>query len=229
MSKLFLIIEDDKQIRSFIGFSLKTQNYEYMEASSGKEAFNIIKTNNLDVILLDLGLPDMDGLHIIKQVRQFSQIPIIVVSGRDQDKEKIDALDSGADDYITKPFSVNELLARIRVILRHSEKELNNNKMLHKTGDLEINITNHTVFKNGIEIHLTPMEFEIIKVLVNNSGKVLTHSYILKQVWGSYLESDTQSLRVFMANIRRKIENDPTNPKYIMTEVGVGYRFVGDQ
>ncbi|RPF47351.1 two-component system KDP operon response regulator KdpE [Hydrogenoanaerobacterium saccharovorans] len=227
-SKLFLVVEDDKQIRSFISFSLKTQDYKIIEASTGEEALSAITSNNLEVIILDLGLPDMDGLDIIKRVRKFSQTPIIVVSGRDQDKEKIDALDFGADDYITKPFSVNELLARIRVILRHSAKEESSNITLYKIGDLEINISNHTVFKKEIEIHLTPMEFDIIKILVNNCGKVLTHSYLLKQVWGSYLESDTQSLRVFMANIRRKIEDDPTNPKYIITEVGIGYRFVGE-
>ncbi|MFZ2539229.1 MAG: response regulator transcription factor [Oscillospiraceae bacterium] len=226
--KLFLVVEDDKQIRSFISFSLKTQDYKSIEVSKGKDAMQIVMTEDPDVIILDLGLPDMDGLDIIKQVRAFSNIPIIVVSGRDQDKEKIEALDAGADDYLTKPFSVNELLARIRVILRHFEKKVTNVPKIYKVGDLEIDIDKHLILQEGNEVHLTSMEFKIIEILVRNSGKVLTHSYLLKEVWGSYLESDTQSLRVFMANIRRKIEKNPTNPRYIITEVGIGYRFVGE-
>ncbi len=227
-TNLFLIVEDDKQIRSFISFSLKTQEYRSIEVGNGKEAMRAIVTQKPDVIILDLGLPDMDGLEVIKQVRTFSDMPIVVVSARDQDKEKIEALDAGADDYLTKPFSINELLARLRVILRHSKKSTNPVPESYEVGDLEINLEKHIVLLHNNEVHLTPMEFKILALLVKNSGKVLTHSYILKEVWGDYLESDAQSLRVFMANIRRKLEKDPTNPRYIITEVGIGYRFVDE-
>lgn len=223
--KRFLVVEDDKQIRSFISFSLKTQDYCSLEASNGKEAMRMIASECPDILILDLGLPDMDGLEIIKQVRGFSDMSIIVVSARDQDQEKIAALDAGADDYLTKPFSINELLARIRVILRREVKPADNYLEFIKIGDLEINLDKHLVYLSGSEVHFTPMEFKILTLLVKNAGKVITHSYILKNVWGSYLESDAQSLRVFMANIRRKLEKDPTTPRYILTEVGIGYRF----
>ena len=228
-NELFLIVEDDKQIRSFISFSLKANQYRSILATTGKEAMNLIVTQNPDVIILDLGLPDMDGLEIIKQVRTFSEMPIIVVSARDQDSEKIEALDAGADDYLTKPFSINELLARLRVILRHSQKvEEDITPGIYEVGDLEVNLDRHIVLLCGSEVHFTPMEFNVLALLIKNAGKVLTHSYILKQVWGSYLESDTQSLRVFMANIRRKLEQDPAKPRYIITEVGIGYRFADE-
>lgn len=226
--ELFLVVEDDRQIRSFISFSIKTQDYDCIEVSSGKEAMRAIVANKPDVMILDLGLPDMDGLDIIRQIRAFSDMPIVVVSARDQDKEKIEALDAGADDYLTKPFSINELLARIRVILRRSAKSADVSPEIYKVRDLEMNLENHQMLLNGEEVHLTRMEFKILALLIKNSGKILTHSYILKEVWGAYLESDAQSLRVFMANIRRKLEKNPANPQYIMTEVGIGYRFVDE-
>lgn len=226
--RLFLVVEDDRQIRSFIRFSLKTQGYACVEASNGKEALNSIALERPDVVILDLGLPDMDGIEIIKNVRSFSNIPIIVVSARDQDKEKVAALDAGADDYLTKPFSIPELLARLRVSLRHSQGERVQPPPVYRVGGLEVDLQKHLVFLDGEEIHFTPMEFDILALLVKNSGKVLTHSYILKEVWGSYLESDAQSLRVFMANIRRKLEKDPAKPRYIFTEVGIGYRFASE-
>jgi two-component system KDP operon response regulator KdpE len=230
MTPLFLIVEDDKQIRKFINFSLKTQEYDCLEAETGKEAMSVISTQqDLMAIILDLGLPDMDGIEIINKVREFSNIPIIVVSVRDQDNEKVEALDAGADDYLTKPFSIKELLARIRVILRHS----NNNKkeempVVYKIGDLEIVQEKHKVTLEGNDIHFTPMEYKVLTLLIRNSGKVLTHKYLLKEVWGNYLESDVQSLRVFMANIRRKLEKNPAKPRYIFTEVGIGYRFADE-
>ena len=228
-NELFLIVEDDKQIRSFINFSLKANEYRSIQCTTGKEAMNLIVTQNPDVIILDLGLPDMDGLDIIRQVRTFSEVPIIVVSARDQDSEKIEALDAGADDYLTKPFSINELLARLRVILRHSKKEDDDSTPgIYQIGDLEVNLERHIVLLCGNEVHFTPMEFNVLALLVKNAGKVLTHSYILKEVWGAYIESDTQSLRVFMANIRRKLEQDPASPRYIFTEVGIGYRFADE-
>lgn len=228
--KLFLIVEDDRQIRSFIRFSLNTQNYRSVETSNGKDALASIVNDRPDIIILDLGLPDMDGLAIIKKVRTFSNMPIIVVSARDQDREKVEALDAGADDYLTKPFSINELLARIRVILRHSKNaaDIPAPQRIYRVGELEVDLEKHSVLRAGQEIHFTPMEFKILALMVKNSGKVLTHSYILKEVWGSYLESDAQSLRVFMANIRRKLETDPARPRYILTEVGIGYRFANE-
>ena len=230
MTPLFLIVEDDKQIRKFINFSLKSQEYNCLEVETGKEAMNVISTQQkLMAIILDLGLPDIDGINIIKQVREFSDIPIIVVSARDQDNEKVEALDAGADDYLTKPFSIKELLARIRVILRHS----NTNKkeempLVYKIGDLEIDQEKHKVTLEGNDIHFTPMEYKVLSLLIKNSGKVLTHKYLLKEVWGTYLDSDVQSLRVFMANIRRKLEKNPAKPRYIFTEVGIGYRFADE-
>lgn len=222
------MVEDDKQIRSFISFSLKTQGYQSIDVSSGKAAMGTIISDKPDIMILDLGLPDMDGLEIIKQVREFSDMPIVVVSARDQDREKIEALDAGADDYLTKPFSINELLARLRVILRRSIKSTDAVPEIYKVKDLEINLQKHILLLNGEEVHLTRMEFKILTLFVKNAGKILTHKFILKEVWGSYLDSDAQSLRVFMANIRRKLEKDSTNPQYIMTEVGVGYRFVDE-
>ncbi len=225
---LFLIVEDDKQIRNFINFSLKSQDYDCMEASTGKEAMNIIATQNISMIILDLGLPDMDGIDIIKTVRGFSDIPIIVVSSRDQDNEKVEALDAGADDYLTKPFSIKEFLARIRVVFRHKGNSRTEVPVIYKVADLEIDLEKHIVLLEGKEVHFTPMEYNVLTLLVKNAGKVLTHNYILKQVWGSYIESDMQSLRVFMANIRRKLEKNPAKPRYILTEVGIGYRFADE-
>lgn len=228
MGVLFLIVEDDQQIRKFINFSLKSQDYSCVEASTGKAAMNVIATQNLSAIILDLGLPDMDGIDIIKQVRVFSDIPIIVVSSRDQDSEKVEALDAGADDYLTKPFSIKEFLARIRVVFRHSGNIKEDAPTVYKVADLEIDLEKHKVILEGMDIHFTLMEYKVLTLLVKNSGKVLTHKYILKEVWGSYIESDVQSLRVFMANIRRKLEKNPAKPRYIITEVGIGYRFVDE-
>lgn len=225
---LFLIVEDDKQIRSFIRSSLEIQKYKTICATTGQEALNLIASQNPEVIILDLGLPDLDGLDIIRRVRTYSQVPIIVVSARDQDKEKVDALDAGADDYLSKPFSIHELLARLRVILRRQETSVPDSTEPFQSGNLVVDTTRHLVFLHGKEVHFTPMEFNILALLVKNPGKVLTHSNILRAVWGSYLDSDAQSLRVFMANIRRKLDEDPAKPKYIITEVGIGYRFADE-
>ncbi|MEW8987960.1 MAG: response regulator [Bacillus sp. (in: firmicutes)] len=229
MGLVFLIVEDDEKIRKFINFSLKSQDYECVEAATGEKALGIIAVENLDAIILDLGLPDMDGIDIIKQVREFSDIPIIVVSARDQDYEKVEALDVGADDYLTKPFSIKELHARIRVVLRHKKNKQEHVPIVFQVGELEVNLEKHKVTLAGREVHFTPMEYNVLILLLKNHGKVLTHKYILKDVWGgSYLESDVQSLRVFMANIRRKLEENPAKPRYILTEVGIGYRFADD-
>lgn len=223
--QLFLIVEDDRQIRNFINFSLKSQDYACIEATTGKEAMSVIATQKLSGIILDLGLPDMDGIELIKEIRGFSDVPIIVVSARDQINEKVEALDAGADDYLTKPFSIEELLARIRVVLRHFTSTDENTPAIYRVGNLEVDLQKHKVILEGKQIHFTPMEFDLIALLIKNAGKVLTHKYILKEIWGSSFDSDTQTLRVFMANIRRKLEKNPANPRYIITEVGVGYRF----
>ena len=228
MEPLFLIVEDDLQIRNFIKFSLKSQEYKCLEASTGKAALNFIATEPITTILIDLGLPDMDGLEIIKQVRTFSDLPIIVISARDQDTEKVEALDAGADDYLTKPFSIKELLARIRVIFRHACALKDEELTVYKFADLEVDLAKHKVLLRGKEVHFTPMEFNILTLLLKNCGKVLTHNYILKEVWASSLDNDVQSLRVFMANIRRKIEENPAKPRYIITEVGGGYRLANE-
>lgn len=225
MENLFLIVEDDPQIRSFINFALDSQDYSCLEASTGQEALKIIETRSVSILILDLGLPDLDGLEVIRKIRTISDLPIIVVSARDQDTEKVEALDAGADDYLTKPFSVNELLARIRVALRHAGTLKTETVQVHKVAELEVDLSRHRVMLGGKEVHFTPMEFSILALLVINGGKVLTHKHILKEVWGSSFEHDLQSLRVFMANIRRKLQEDPAKPRYIVTEVGVGYRF----
>lgn len=226
----FLIVEDDIKIRKFINFSLTSQAYNCMEAATGKEAMSLIATQqNLKAIILDLGLPDMDGIDMIKQVREFSDIPIIVVSARDQDNEKVEALDAGADDYLTKPFSIKELLARIRVVFRHSQdNKKEENLLVYQIADLEVDLEKHKVKLKGRDIHFTPLEYQILTLLIKNAGKVLTHNYILKEVWGAYLNTDMQSLRVFMANIRRKLEENPAKPRYVLTEVGIGYRFADE-
>ena len=227
MSKYFiLIIEDDSTIRKFINASLTTQDYAVKEAVTGKEGISLCMSYSPDVILLDLGLEDMDGIDIIKSIRKLSDVPIIVVSAREQDREKVEAFDMGADDYITKPFSVAELLARVRVAIRHSEKNkpkvVINTKFDYK--NLSIDFDKRKVSVNNNEVHLTPSEYDILSLLVKHHGKVLTHKFIAKEIWGSALGGEIKSLRVFMATLRRKIELEPANPEYIITEIGVGYK-----
>nr|WP_317282089.1 response regulator transcription factor [uncultured Sellimonas sp.] len=220
-----LVIEDDKSIINFLSISLKTNNYKVDVAETGLMGMSLFFTNKPDMILLDLGLPDIDGTEIIKQIRMTSKIPIIVISARGQDEEKVEALDLGADDFVTKPFSINELMARIRVAFRREIPDTVE-KSVFEADDLKIDFEMRQVFVEGKEIHLTPIEYKILLLLVKNAGKVLTHKYLQNEIWGYSEEKEFQSLRVFMANIRKKIEKDTNHPKYIMTEVGVGYRFV---
>lgn len=224
---LILVVEDDKPIRNFICISLEAQGYKYIETSNGKTAVSLVSSHNPDILVIDLGLPDIDGIEVIKNVRPFTKAAIIVVSARGREREKVEALDSGADDYLTKPFSVAELLARIRVALRHSVQigtAENASPEMFSVGELKIDFVKRQVTLSEEEIHLTPIEFKLIELMAEYAGKVLTHKFILHEIWGVYSGDDTQSLRVFMANIRRKIEKDPAQPRYIMTEVGVGYR-----
>lgn len=224
-----LIVEDDAQIRNFIRFALENENYKVLIAENASQAMNTIINEPMDLILLDLGLPDADGMEVIKKVREFSDIPIIVVSARDQDKEKVKALDYGADDYLVKPFSASELLARIRVAFRHLVK-INKEETVQtgKVGELMIDFSKHLVYLKGNELHVTPMEYRLLSLFFKNIGKVLTTSYIIQEVYGKNYGSDTQALRALMAALRRKIEDSPARPRYIMTEIGVGYRLVDE-
>ncbi|WP_107602821.1 response regulator [Clostridioides difficile] len=225
--KLILLVEDDKTIRKFISTALLTQDYDVKEAITGKEGISIAVSYSPDVVLLDLGLEDMDGTEVIKAIRQFSNIPIIVVSAREQDRDKVEVFDAGADDYLTKPFSIVELLARVRVAFRHSQVEVQQKDDVKSTFEVDkllIDFDKRKVIVDDIEVHLTPIEYNILSLLAKHHGKVLTHNFIIKEIWGSVIGNETKSLRVFMATLRRKIEKQPANPRYIITEVGVGYR-----
>ncbi len=226
-----LVVEDDPAIVNLIRTTLDTQNYQYHIANNGSGALLGAVSYNADVMILDLGLPDMDGADIIRKVRGWSKLPIIVVSARSEDQDKVDALDAGADDYLTKPFSIDEFLARLRVALRRSRAEeaaADSAAGQYHNGELTIDYVAGCVFMGEVEIHLTPIEYKLLCVLAKNTGKVLTHNYILKEVWGSALDSDTTSLRVFMATLRKKIEGraKDTDNKYIQTHIGVGYRML---
>ncbi len=222
-----LIIEDEKSIASFIKSILTGNGYDVLLAYTGKEASAIITSHCPDLIVLDLGLPDMDGMSIIESVREWTQIPIIVVSARTHDKDKVDALDKGADDYITKPFSPSELLARVRVGLRHAHASTQKTSSTRFTsGDLTVDYDKHMVTIRGENCHLTQNEFKIVALLSRCSGKVMTHDAIMREIWGPQSVGNNQILRVNMVNIRRKIEENPAVPKYIFTEVGVGYRMI---
>lgn len=222
-----LVIEDDKTIQNFLKISLQTKGYKYILADNGLAGISYFYADNPDLILLDLGLPDLDGMEVLRQIRQKSEVPVIIVSARGQERDKVTALDEGADDYVMKPFNAEELLARVRVALRHKRTE---KKQLtqFELDYLKIDFEKRKVYVHGQEVHLTPIEYKMMSLMVSNSGKVLTHHYIQQEVWGYDTTDDYQSLRVFMANIRRKIEDDTANPRFILTEVGVGYRMVDE-
>lgn len=232
MKERILIIEDEKNILRFMRTVLENNGFDAIVAVTGAEANTMIASHRPDLILLDLGLPDMDGTEIITKVRSWTRLPIIVVSARSSERDKVEALDMGADDYITKPFSANELLARIRVALRHSQAQLMTGDVnpagQFSVGGLRIDYDKHKVFVNGNEVHLTHNEFKIVSLLSKRAGKVLTYDFILKEIWGQQSSDTNQILRVNMANIRRKIEENPADPKYIFTEAGVGYRMLDE-
>lgn len=227
-----LLVEDEKNICDFISTSLSAQDYRISTAHTGKEALPIITSQCPDLILLDLGLPDMDGMEIIRQVRTWSSVPIIVLSARTQEQEKVRALDLGADDYLTKPIGTSELLARIRTALRHSNR-LNTDSPLYKrpfhAKGLTIDFEKHLVSVNGKDVHLTQIEFKIISLLAQNSGRVMTYDTIISNIWGPYADDDNSILRVNMAHIRRKLEQNPAEPQYVFTEIGIGYRMIEDE
>jgi two-component system KDP operon response regulator KdpE len=224
-----LVIEDDKYISGFLSISLKKEGYEVILADTAAEGMFLFSSHHPDICILDLGLPDRDGVEVITDIRAFSVTPILVVSARGQESEKIDALDRGADDYITKPFHMGELMARIRVIERRIVQNAStgspDNAMIYRNDVLTVDYIKRRVTVGENEIHLTPIEYRLLTLLISNRGKVLTHNYIIRQVWGYEEPGDTKTIRVFMANLRRKIEPDTSNPRFIQTEIGVGYRF----
>lgn len=229
MSKIqILVIEDDAPVRNLITTTLKARDYDYIAADSGSSGIMMAASKNPDIILLDLGLPDMDGVEVIEKVRTWTNTPIIVISARSEDNDKIDALDAGADDYLTKPFSVEELLARLRATQRRLAlmQPENEKPAVFSNGSLKIDYSAGCVFLGEEELHLTPIEYKLLCVLSHNMGKVLTHRYLLEKVWGSSWENDVASLRVFMATLRKKLEKGPDAPRYIQTHIGIGYRMI---
>ena len=220
-------MEDDPAISNLIRTTLETHDYQYHTTATGSGALLAAASYNPDAIILDLGLPDMDGVEIIRRVRSFSVTPIIVVSARSEDRDKVDALDAGADDFLTKPFSIDEFLARLRVALRRRMLDgLKTETSVYENDGLKIDYLAGCVYLEGEEVHLTPIEYKLLCLLAKNTGKVLTHNYIIKEVWGTSLSSDIPSLRVFMATLRKKIEKNHAAPQYIQTHVGVGYRMI---
>ena len=223
-----LVIEDEKSISHFISTILNNNGYEAMQARSGSEALSMISSHCPDLIILDLGLPDMDGLEILRELRSWSSLPVVVVSARSHEKEKVNALDLGADDYITKPFGTDELLARVRTAIRHTRTSSGNSEIAQKgtytVGEMTIDYNKHQVLVRGENVKLTLSEFRIVALLGKYAGKVLTYDFIIRELWGPRAGGDNQILRVNMANIRRKIEKNPAEPEYLFTEVGVGYR-----
>lgn len=230
MNKLqILVVEDDPPVRNLITTTLRSHEYKYIVAENGESAIDQASSCNPDVILLDLGLPDIDGVEVIKKIRTWSNVPIIVISARSEESDMIGALDSGADDYLTKPFSVEELLARIRVTARRimmMQANSASNASQFTNGALTVDYAAGCAYLEGEELHLTPSEYKLLSLLCQNVGKVLTHTYITQKIWGNSRESDIASLRVFMATLRKKIEPSPDSPQYIQTHIGVGYRMV---
>ena len=219
-----LVIDDELAIRRFLRASFPDESYDLDEAVSGKEGITKAAAGTPDVVLLDLGLPDMDGIQVAQEIRVWSQVPIIVLSARHQENDKIRALDAGADDYLTKPFSVGELLARVRVALRHSQRNAADLPSVFEYGGLKVDLAAHRVFSRGEEVHLTPNEYNLLAALVRHAGKVVTHRQLLREVWGEAYAEELQYLRVYAGQLRHKLEENPAKPKLLLTEPGVGYR-----
>jgi two-component system, OmpR family, KDP operon response regulator KdpE len=217
-----LIVDDEPSIRSFLRAALAAHDYTVLEASNGEQAIKSAAALSPDLIILDLGLPDMEGVDVTKHIRKASQVPIIILSVRDHESDKIDALDAGADDYLTKPFGIGELLARIRVMFRRSNPS--ENESLFQVDDLKMDLSSRQVTLKGVELNLTPVEYDILTCLVQSAGKVVTHRKLIQKVWGSVYTTDSHILRVNISNLRRKIEPNPSRPHYILTDPGVGYR-----
>ncbi|HUL50816.1 MAG TPA: response regulator [Gemmatimonadales bacterium] len=228
VAPLVLVIEDEPQMRRFLRAALESHDYRFVEAASGREGTAQATGRNPDVILLDLGLPDGDGIDLTRRLREWSSTPIIVISARGQEQDKVAALDAGADDYLTKPFGTGELLARLRVALRHSQRVGGRPEPVFKLGELRVDLGGRRVFVGETEIHLTPTEYKLLTTLVQHAGKVITHRHLLKEVWGPNATEHTHYLRVYMTQLRHKLERDPARPRYLLTEPAVGYRLNAD-
>ncbi len=220
---LILIVEDDQQTRYFLKNNLSNKGWRVIEADGGKAGLAMAKTEHPDIVILDLGLPDMDGIAVTKRLRQLSDLPILILSARSQEQNKIMALDAGADDYLTKPFGRGELDARLRALLRRVARVMNNSEIF-ETGQLQIDLARRKVFIMGNEMHISPIEFRLLSILVRHAGLVVTHRQLLKEVWGIEHINDQHYLRIYMGQIRHKLEDNPARPRYLLTEVGVGYR-----
>ncbi len=223
-----LVVEDDPPVRNLITTTLKAHDYRYLTAGDGETAIMLASSNNPDIVFLDLGLPDMDGVEVIGKIRSWSDMPIIVISARSEDSDKIGALDAGADDYLTKPFSVEELLARLRVAARRlsGQRSAERAESVFVNGPLRVDYSAGCAYIGETELHLTPIEYRLLCLLCQNAGKVLTHTFITQKIWGAAWESNVSSLRVFMATLRKKLEPDPESPSFIQTHIGVGYRMI---
>jgi two-component system, OmpR family, KDP operon response regulator KdpE len=224
-SAAIIVIEDEAQIRRFLRTTLASEGYKVIEAETGKQGLIEAATCKPDLIILDLGLPDMDGVEVVKGVRAWSSVPVIILSARAQESDKISALDAGADDYLVKPFGVGEMLARIRVALRHVSSTANvEDEGVFSVGELKVDMIHRKVTVSGTEVHLTPIEYRLLTVLIKHAGKVLTHHLLLKEVWGPNYVERAHYLRIYMGTLRHKLEKDPARPRFLLTEVGVGYR-----
>lgn len=222
----FVVIEDEAPIRRFLKASLGVEEAEWHEAETGAEGKKLVANRNPDIVLLDLGLPDGDGLEILRSLREWTQVPIIILTARGKERDKVLALDAGADDYVTKPFSVAELMARVRVALRHSKRVKPDTDPTFEAGNLKIDFEARSVFLDQEEVHLTPTEYRLLTVLAQHSGKAVTHKHLITEVWGPGYTDSTHTLRVHMATLRQKIDPDPAHPRLIRTETGVGYRLI---
>jgi len=224
MGAKILVIDDEIEIRRLLKVGLTAHGYDFLEAANGRDGIYQVAVARPDIVILDMGLPDLEGLAVVSQIREWSQIPIIILSVRGQDNDKVNALDLGADDYLTKPFSMSELLARVRVAMRH-QGNLKDEPVI-QIADLWIDLSRRQVKVAGTDIHLTPTEYDLLKILVSNAGKVVTHRHMLTAIWGNNGQDNAQYLRIYISQLRKKIEKDPNQPKYILTEPGVGYRLV---
>ncbi len=221
-----VIIEDEKPIRHFLASALASEDWTVHEAETGKQGLITVATRKPDMVILDLGLPDTSGIEVIKQLREWTDIPILVLSARTQEHQKVEALDAGADDYLTKPFGVAECLARIRVLLRRRQRGSAAADQTFRLGDIRVDLVNRLVYKAEEEVHLTPIEYRLLGTLIRNAGKVITHRELLLAVWGPSYSEHNQYLRVYMGHLRQKLEDNPATPRYIVTETGVGYRLL---
>ncbi len=224
-----IVIEDEVQIRRFLRTALTSEGYHIIEAENGKQGLVEAATRKPDMIILDLGLPDMDGVEVVKELRTWSSVPIIILSARSQESDKIFALDAGANDYLVKPFGIGELLARMRVALRHVPSASSSGEEgVFAVDELKVDMVHRRITLSGVEVHLTQIEFRLLTVLIKHAGKVLTHQMLLKEVWGPNYVERAHYLRIYMGNLRHKLEKDPARPRFLLTEVGVGYRFAVD-